>query len=60
MYCKNCGKEIADDAIFCQYCGSAQTDELEKKETIYGKKLYKFRLLRQIYPLKLKYIYVCM
>ncbi len=22
MYCKYCGKEIAEDAAFCQYCGS--------------------------------------
>ncbi len=21
MYCKHCGKEIADDSVFCQYCG---------------------------------------
>lgn len=21
MYCKHCGKEIAEDAAFCQYCG---------------------------------------
>jgi len=21
MYCKRCGKQIADDSIFCQYCG---------------------------------------
>lgn len=21
MYCKHCGKEIADDSAFCQYCG---------------------------------------
>lgn len=24
MYCKNCGKEIADDSKFCQHCGTAQ------------------------------------
>lgn len=23
MYCKNCGKEIADDAAFCPSCGQA-------------------------------------
>lgn len=22
MYCKNCGSEVADDAIFCSYCGT--------------------------------------
>lgn len=21
MFCKDCGKEIADDSIYCQYCG---------------------------------------
>ena len=24
MYCKKCGKKIADDSVFCQYCGTAQ------------------------------------
>lgn len=24
MYCKHCGKEIADDSAFCQYCGNKQ------------------------------------
>lgn len=21
MYCRKCGKQIADDSVFCQYCG---------------------------------------
>lgn len=25
MYCKHCGKEITDDASFCQYCGGVVT-----------------------------------
>ncbi len=24
MYCKHCGKEIADDSKFCQHCGEKQ------------------------------------
>lgn len=24
MYCKHCGKEIADNSNFCQYCGGKQ------------------------------------
>ncbi len=24
MYCKHCGKEIADDSKFCQHCGGSQ------------------------------------
>ena len=24
MYCKHCGKEIADDSKFCQHCGGEQ------------------------------------
>lgn len=27
MYCKHCGKEIADDSKFCQHCGGSQTTE---------------------------------
>lgn len=25
MFCKHCGKQIADDSTFCQYCGGKQT-----------------------------------
>ena len=25
MFCKVCGKQILDDSVFCQYCGSKQT-----------------------------------
>lgn len=33
MYCKNCGKEIADDSKFCQYCGASlmSSEHPEKK-----------------------------
>ena len=24
MYCKKCGSEIADDAVFCSKCGAMQ------------------------------------
>lgn len=27
MYCKHCGKEIADDSKYCQYCGGYQGQE---------------------------------
>lgn len=27
MYCKHCGKEIADDSKFCQYCGNQQVSQ---------------------------------
>ena len=26
MYCKHCGKEIADDSLFCQHCGGRQSE----------------------------------
>lgn len=26
MYCKHCGKEIADDSKFCRHCGGMQDD----------------------------------
>ncbi len=34
MYCKQCGKEIADNSVFCQHCGckqDAKTTPSEKK-----------------------------
>ena len=33
MYCKNCGKEIADDSKFCQHCGASlmSSEQREKK-----------------------------
>lgn len=35
MFCKNCGKEIADDSKFCQYCGtSLETIAHEKEKPI--------------------------
>ena len=24
MYCRKCGKEIADESKYCQFCGSSQ------------------------------------
>lgn len=36
MYCKHCGKQIADDSTFCQYCGGKVMDEslLQESRTI--------------------------
>lgn len=36
--CIKCGKEIEDNALFCQYCGESQK---EKKDSIF-KKLFKY------------------
>lgn len=38
MYCRECGKEIADNARFCQHCGTAQDVELQNKLFFYLKK----------------------
>lgn len=32
MFCSKCGKEIADDAQFCQYCGNKIENKEETKE----------------------------
>lgn len=31
MYCKNCGKQIADDSKFCKYCGALVEDSITTK-----------------------------
>ena len=33
MYCKHCGKVIADDSQFCQYCGSLLEDSIKDNPT---------------------------
>ena len=33
MYCRKCGKQIADDSIFCQYCGGKVYTILEENGT---------------------------
>ena len=33
MYCKHCGKVIADDSTFCQYCGTCQKNDTSNNTT---------------------------
>ena len=33
MYCKNCGKEIDDNAIVCIHCGSTVSDNPKKSSS---------------------------
>ena len=32
MYCKHCGKQITDDAVYCKYCGNRQDIECQDRE----------------------------
>lgn len=43
MYCKHCGKEIADDSVFCQYCGGELQEQEKKKPN--GSLLNRFQSL---------------
>lgn len=27
MYCKNCGKQISNDSVYCQFCGTPQNND---------------------------------
>ncbi len=31
MYCRNCGKQMPDDANFCASCGASQNDEINRE-----------------------------
>ena len=50
MYCKHCGKEIADDSSFCKYCGKQLVDkkkiivEFTKLKSIENSQTYLKRL----------------
>lgn len=35
MYCKHCGKEIADDSKFCKYCGNGVVDSSNQGSSKY-------------------------
>jgi hypothetical protein len=37
MYCRHCGKEVADDSAFCQYCGGQLHEERKQKNYIMKK-----------------------
>ena len=44
MFCKKCGKELENGAVFCQFCGQKQTENVEenvqkKEEQMSNKKL---------------------
>lgn len=34
MFCRNCGKEIDDRAVFCVNCGCAVKDELNRPDDV--------------------------
>ncbi len=34
MYCKKCGKELPDIAIYCKYCGNHQNKEIKKTTSV--------------------------
>ena len=31
MYCRQCGKEISSDSVFCEYCGTQIDDTTGQK-----------------------------
>ena len=48
MYCKHCGKEIADDSKFCQHCGGKQdniSDSAQSVESITDKESSKGKVI---------------
>lgn len=50
MICKKCGKEIPDNSKFCNFCGSEQDIQIDKKEEPKSNiKLKKGRLLKLVF-----------
>ena len=48
MYCKHCGKEIADDSKFCQHCGGEQdalSDSTQSVESVTDKESSKGKVI---------------
>lgn len=39
MYCKNCGKQIENDATFCKYCGT-KVNEIVAEKKVESKPTY--------------------
>lgn len=40
MYCKNCGKEIPDNSVYCSYCGTlVREDAFQKEEKVVENKI---------------------
>lgn len=33
MFCKKCGKEIPDDAQFCQFCGQSLNEKIQTSQS---------------------------
>ena len=42
MYCKKCGREIKDGAVFCQYCGARVEHQAEEEKPAQDQ-MFKFR-----------------
>ena len=54
MYCKNCGKEIAEDSKFCKYCGVEQDKISTKTSESYNKKVIGIPTIKIIFSTSTK------
>ena len=60
MFCSNCGKEIPDNASFCQYCGS-KTNEVTSSHNSYDNTLIFYKIctiLNLLFSLILIFMFV--
>lgn len=51
MYCKKCGKQIDEDAVFCSFCGTAQNQQIEQnsddKQVTIAQRLKPYKELKE-------------
>lgn len=58
MYCKDCGKEIANDSKFCQHCGTKQDIIFNQSSMLNNSKIKIPKWINRYYPFYLLWVFI--